>query len=194
MNEATMTAEEMFSVIASLSILGGTFICIAAILIFTFVFYTVLYVATRIPYHKMAQRAGIENAWLIWVPIADMYVLLKLSKREFNLFNWIKTRDRVKVFWYWILLVGVLAAVLFMLYCTFFIIYVNIITMILYYIISFVGMIVISVFSWRVYYDILVTYGMGKDAMWLAIINCACPFVMIFCSYMIMNKVPDYSA
>jgi hypothetical protein len=40
----------------------------------------VLYVLASLGLYKLAQNAGIENPWLAWIPIADLYILAKLVK------------------------------------------------------------------------------------------------------------------
>ncbi|NLK96759.1 hypothetical protein [Defluviitalea saccharophila] len=51
-----------------------------------FVVLIVLYVLKSIGLYGMAQKAGIENPWLAWVPVADMYIMGKLVGK-INLFN-----------------------------------------------------------------------------------------------------------
>lgn len=130
---------------------------------------------------------------MIWIPIAEMYVMLKLPRREYNIFNWIRTYDRTKVFWYWLGISFSLPVIYGILYIFMIIPIINVLAVIVLYLVMFVYMIVIYIFSWRVNYDILMTYGMQEHAMWASIANCFCPVIMIVFSYMIMNKEPDYS-
>lgn len=40
----------------------------------------VIYVLASLGLYKLAQNAGIENPWLAWIPIANLYILGKLAK------------------------------------------------------------------------------------------------------------------
>lgn len=188
-----LTAEDMAIVGGVLGIYGAILMFILSVFLFIFIFYAALFIASRIPYYKMAKRAGLDNPWLIWIPIAEMYVMLKLPRREFNIFNWIRTYDRTKVFWYWLGISLSLPVIYGILYVFMIIPIINFIALMLFYVVMLVYMVVIYIFSWRVSYDILMTYGMREHAMWAAIANCFCPIIMIVFSYMIMNKEPDYS-
>ena len=46
----------------------------------------ILYILMSVGLMRMAQRRGIENAWLAWIPIANMYILGKLVK-EISIFE-----------------------------------------------------------------------------------------------------------
>lgn len=52
----------------------GAFAFIAFILVI------VMYVLSSLGLYKLAQNAGIENPWLAWIPVANMYILAKLVK------------------------------------------------------------------------------------------------------------------
>lgn len=68
--------EEMFF----LSILGGMGI-------FTFIIGVVLYVLKSIGLMTLASNRGIENAWLAWLPIADLYIMGAIVE-EMNFFGY----------------------------------------------------------------------------------------------------------
>ena len=149
------------------------------------------WIAMQFPFYRMAKRQGLSNAWLAYIPYGNFYISLKLSPREFNLFNWIKYDDRMKAFWLFLIATGiyiilivpmsllsmipVLGWLLFMAY------------IIAYCLISY-GII------WRMNYDILITYGMPEHAMWVSVVNLFFPILMTVFAYIIMNKEPDYNA
>jgi len=57
----------------------GALIAVAAGLIFLFVIIgIVLHILMALGLYKMAQNRGIENAWLAWIPVANLYILGKL--------------------------------------------------------------------------------------------------------------------
>ena len=142
-----------------------------------------------IPYYKMAKNAGLSHAWLAFIPIGCYYIMLNLPAREFNIFNWIKTDDRNKVFTYYLLsfLVPVALAVLAVIPG------INLIIGLISPIISTAYSVAVYIFMWRVNYDILMTYGMEEHAMWASIVSCFCPLVMTVFSFIIMNREPNYN-
>lgn len=59
----------------------GALLAIGGIVIlFIFITVIVLYVLGAYGLYKMATNDGVENAWLAWIPIANMYILAKLIK------------------------------------------------------------------------------------------------------------------
>lgn len=57
----------------------GTFFAVSAGLIFFFFIITVvLYVLKSLGLYKLAVSRNVENPWLAWIPIADLYILGKL--------------------------------------------------------------------------------------------------------------------
>ncbi|MBQ7765426.1 MAG: hypothetical protein IJ397_01120 [Lachnospiraceae bacterium] len=170
-----------------------TFGMIMVFWVFIFIFAIALGIALSFPYYKMAKRAGLPNPWLVFIPFGCLYILLNLSRREFNIFNWIKTNDRTKVFWYALIGYGgyfgvsiVMAILCNIPIIQFLFIFVNYMVMLAF---SFA----IYVFNWRIYYDILMTYGMQEHAMWASIVSCFVPLVMTVFSFIIMNNEPDYT-
>ena len=147
------------------------------------------YVLGALPVYQLAKNAGLPNAWLAWIPYGNVYILLLLAKREFNIFDWIRTYDRTKVFWY--VIAGY--AIFFGCYFIMMIPFLNIIFSIFYYALSIVFSIAVYIFSWRMNYDLLMTYGMEEHAMWASIANCFVPIVMVVFSFIIMNNEPDYT-
>lgn len=209
MEEYSIATDELLAGGAVLSTFAGISAFIIAVYAFIFVFYVALFIVTRIPYYKMAKNAGMDKAWLVWIPLADMYILMNLSKREFNIFNWIRTYDRTKVFWFFLISCPVVCVVTIAIIIipTFFSAFLSIIPILgvvlsstfsivfvlLAYAIAGIYAIVASILGWRMNYDILITYGMQQHAMWASIVNCFFPLLMTVFAYIIMNKEPDYS-
>lgn len=182
--EAEALAEELMSLFPFMT-LGAIFLMVILCIILAIIIYLVL----AIPYYKMAKNAGIPNPWLAFIPMADLYIKLNLSRREFNIFDWIRTYDRTKVFWYVIAGYAIFYACYFIMTIPF----LSILFMFFYYIIAFVYTIASYIFSWRMNYDILMTYGMEEHAMWASIVNCFIPVIMPVFSFLIMNNEPDYT-
>lgn len=57
------------------------FLAIFGAFLFVFVILAiVMYILLSLGLYKLAQNAGIENPWLAWIPIANLYILGKLVK------------------------------------------------------------------------------------------------------------------
>lgn len=181
-------AEDALAVLISAMGVGVFFLTIILSVVLTIA----LMIAVCYPYYRMAKRAGMSNAWLAFVPLANLYITLNLSRREFNIFNWIVCKNRTKVFWYVLAGYGVLFAVLTLLLLLMIIPFIGIIFGFLYYIVLTLSCIPIYIFTWRMNYDLLMTYGMEEHAMWASIVNCFVPVLMIVFAYIIMNNKPNY--
>ncbi|MBZ4669212.1 MAG: hypothetical protein PWP07_1060 [Epulopiscium sp.] len=70
---------------------------LAFVLVFAVIF-IVLYVLKSIGLFGMAKKAGIENSWLAWIPVADMYIMGKLVGK-IKLF--IRKSTNWKLFFLW---------------------------------------------------------------------------------------------
>lgn len=146
-----------------------------------------------IPYYRMAKRAGLPNPWLVFVPLGCYYIYLNLARREFNLFDWIKTNDRTKVFWWFLICYGGYFTVTMLLSILSSIPFIQFLFIFVNYAIMMAFTVAQYIFFWRVNYDILMTYGMQEHAMWASIVSCFVPIVMVVFSFMIMNNEPDYT-
>ena len=158
-----------------------------------YLFVIALAIVFSIPYYKMAKRAGLPNPWLVFVPLGRYYIYLHLARREFNLFDWIKTNDRTKVFWWFMICYGGYFAVTMLLSILSSIPIIQFLFIFVNYAVMMVFAVAQYVFIWRVNYDILMTYGMQEHAMWASIVSCFVPIVMVVFSFMIMNNEPDYT-
>lgn len=168
----------------------GMFVLIFA---FSFLLFIALYIVFSIPYYKMAKKAGLPNPWLVFVPLGCYYIYLNLPRREFNIFNWIKTNDRTKVFWWYLIGYGGYIAISMILSIFCMIPFIQIIFYMIFSLVSMAFYVALYIFMWRINYDILMTYGMQEHAMWASIVSCFVPIVMVVFSFMIMNNEPDYT-
>lgn len=157
----------------------------------TFIVCFAVWFVVQYPYYKMAKKQGLSNAWLAYIPWGNFYIALKLSPREFNLFNWIKYDNRTKAFWLFLIATGIYIVLIFPMS---FIAMIPVLGWLLF--IAYIGVYVVICYGilWRMNYDILMTYGMQEHAMWASIVNIFCPLIMVVFSFMIMNKEPDMYA
>lgn len=155
-----------------------------------------------------------KNAFLR-IPFTRNYILLKLSRREFSLFNLFHIKKRTSVYWARLLSFAgmpIFYVLVFFLYCFTTGIAVSILIVLhpdlnsgiievpavdfVFKGIAIAGTLIYLLFialtNWRINYDILITYGMQKHAMWASVLNVFCPIIMIIFSYLIMNKSPNY--
>lgn len=197
MESYSMAYDELMAILMVLGSFGFSLtVIIATFAVFAFGFLA-LFIASRIPYCKLAKKVGIPNRWLLWIPIGEMYIRLQLSKREYSLFGFIKLKERKNIFWFYLIfnlimifiggglsVILILSSILPLI--GMFIIFAIQLLWLIYYTVN-------SIIGWRVNYDILMTYGMQKHAMWASVVNCFVPCLMIVFSYIIMDKEPDYS-
>ena len=151
-----------------------------------------IHIACTYPIYKLAKNAGISNAWLAFIPIANIYISLIIPKREFNIFNWYKTDDRQKVFWIYLIILGSVTVVEFFLGFLGIIPFVGFLISPLLYLLSFATFVLNGIFTWRVYYDILMTYGMEENAMVISILSVFIPLIFVVFAYISLNREPNY--
>ena len=173
----------------ALSTLGISAVAVIATIVIFLLLFVALYIVFCYPYYRMAKKANMPNAWLAFIPWANVWLQFNLSDREYNVFNWIKTRNRTTAFWIYVAvslgggaIYGVLAGISSLL----------VILLPLAWLFYMVYLFAVYVLYWRVNYDLLMTYGMEEHAMWASIVNCFCPIVMVVFSFIIMNKEPIY--
>lgn len=161
----------------------------AVILLVYFAIIIGILIVMGIPYFRMAKRQGLPHAWLAFIPIGNIWVMLNLPRREFNLFNKYIQTDRSKVFVHFLLfllLSGVLAvpiAVLIMIPVLGWLIYMAFLLIIC--LISY-GI------NWRMNYDIYMTYGMEDNAMLFSILGLFIPLIPIVMAFILMNREPNF--
>lgn len=173
--------------VAGLIAVGAVFLIYAAI----FLVAIAICMAFMFPYYRMAKNQGMPHAWLAFIPVGNLWVMLNLPKREFNLFNKYIQTDRSKLFWHYILFC-VIASVLAIPLA--FIMMIPVLGWLI-YIAYYVAVAVIGYgFAWRMNYDIYMTYGMEDNAMLFSILGLFVPLVTIIMSFMIMNREPNFNA
>ena len=157
----------------------------------TFIICLAIWIAMEYPIYRMAKRQGMSNAWLAFIPYGNFYITLKLSPREFNLFNLFKYDNRTKAFWLFLIATGIYIVLMFPMV---FAVMIPVIGWLLFmvYILAYVA--IAYGIMWRMNYDLLITYGMPEHAMWASIVNVFFPYLMVVFYYIIMNREPDMSA
>jgi hypothetical protein len=75
-NQPTISA--LTSIFASLAILS------LIILFFLFLFFIAIYVYFALAWYMIAKKLKYKNAWLAWVPLANLFLLPILAKRKWG--------------------------------------------------------------------------------------------------------------
>ena len=152
-------------------ILGfGVFFCLISVIIAV-----VLYVLYAIPLYQMAQDAGMENAWLAWIPIAQTYVLCMLAKNDFELYGQIRFSKRENAFWAYVIL---FVAEIFLSFIPF---------------VPVLALIAIKVLIWKFNYDVINTYSNSSNALLISILGAIIPIVMTVELWTIRKNKADYT-
>jgi len=60
---------------------GAALAIFGVVLLFVLVIVLVLYVYMAICYMKIAKKTNTSNAWLAWIPIANIYLLTKIAQK-----------------------------------------------------------------------------------------------------------------
>ncbi|MGI6707497.1 MAG: hypothetical protein ACOX6S_15125 [Clostridia bacterium] len=68
----------MYNYDAAGSGIGALFAILAGLMFFFVIIAIVLHILMALGLYKMAQNRGIENPWLAWIPVANLYILGKL--------------------------------------------------------------------------------------------------------------------
>lgn len=164
----------------ALGLLAGIGIIVVLV---AFVIGIVVYIAYSYPLYCMAKNANLENPWLAFVPIAQYYTLCMLSDDEFELFGSWKFPNRQWGFWGILICIGatlLLSAV-----------------PVLGGLVSFAGKVAVGILMWRMYYDMIRTFGpQGKDtpnAMIMAIGCAVINIVAIIILWMYKDNMPQSS-
>ncbi|MDD5949171.1 MAG: hypothetical protein PUC39_05535 [Lachnospiraceae bacterium] len=138
------------------------------------------YVLFSYPLYQLACRAGMENAWLAWIPVARMYVLCMLSQDDFVLFGQWKFPERSYGF--------VAYVVMWVLYL--FIGGVPIIGGLLKVLCS----VAIIILVWRMSYDFIRTYGNSGSSTEIMVLSIFCAIfgiVLLVVLWIYRNNEPN---
>lgn len=168
------------------------------IILFTFGSVVISGVVGAIPYYVMSKNNNYKYPWIAFVPMGAMYLRFILSDRQFNLFNKFQTPNRNLAFIAYAIINGSASYVSMVIACIAFIPVIGSIISPFASIITYAVYILALLFAWRASYDLLITYGMEKNAMLLSILGCIFPIVMIVVTFIIMKRTPilgtDYDA
>lgn len=66
------------------AVIGGLVIFSIFVLILLFIFFIALYVYLSFAWHTIAKKLKYKNAWLAWIPIANLFLLPILAKRKWG--------------------------------------------------------------------------------------------------------------
>lgn len=152
------------------------------------------YLLQSIPLFIMARKAGCKNAWMAFFPYTNDFLTFTLPAREFNIFNIIKTKKRdIMALIYLALLIG---GSLILSIITGIVALIPVLNAVLVPILSSFGGIIlfvcISLFRWRMYYDLLMTYGQESNALWVSIISLFIPWLFMIFTIFSCKNPPEY--
>lgn len=136
---------------------------------------TTYFIMKAIALFKIAQNAGHPYAWFAFIPVLQTHLLDTLPLVEFNLFNWIKTKNRSLVSIIYIIADSTL---LYWISCI--------------PIIGFLVRIVRMIFVWKFDYDLLVMLGKEDNAMLFSILGLFVPFLFPIVLLAYSGSEPDY--
>lgn len=160
------------------------------IILFAFGSVVISGVVGAIPYYVMSKRNGYKYSWIAFVPLGAMYLRFILSDRKYNLFDKFVTPNRNLAFIAYAIINGSSSYVSMIIAC---ISYIPIIGSIIFpfaSIITYAVYVLALFFAWRASYDLLITYGMEKNAMLWSILGCIFPIVFIIVTFIIMKRTP----
>lgn len=193
-----MSQDELLAMLT----IGGSLVFTVVIMVAAFVIGLVVFMAMMIacnyPLYRMAKNAGYKHPIFAFIPCACNYLMVMLSKEEFNLFNWIVIKERKKAAWICVaftsvpllLIVALLLILVGMLFPP-----LLVIGLLLYFglfALCSLASIPIYFLLWRTYFDLYTTYGLGEQAMLFSILSLFVPFVAVVLLYMNMNNAPNY--
>lgn len=176
--------------IGSLAFTGAGLIFTIVSSIVSFLLLVAYYLLQSIPLFIMARKAGYKHAWMAFFPYTNDFLTFVLPAREFNLFNWIKTdrRDIMALIYIGMVVfgTGVLAIITFITAG---------IPVIGPFISTFGGTILvvaITLWKWRMYYDLLMTYGQKSNALWVSIIGLFVNWLFMIFTVFSCKNPPEY--
>ncbi len=187
------SAEGILYSILGLGTLGFTGITALIALISAIVSFLItvaFYLLQSIPLFLMARKAGYKHAWMAFFPYTNDFLTFILPAREFNIFNWIKSnkRDMMALIYLGLVIFGSGAL--------------GIITTITAPIPGlgalvascggFVLVFAIYMFKWRMYYDLLMTFGQKSNALWVSIVSLFVPWLFMIFTIFSCKNPPEY--
>ncbi len=178
--------------LGTLAFTGASLMVTVIVAITSFLFSVAYYLLQSIPLFIMARKAGFRHAWMAFFPYTNDFLTFMLPIREFNLFNWIKTNRRdimaliyigMVVAGTWVL--GIVATITVG------------IPVIGPLISTFGGTILaaaIMLWKWRMYYDLLMTFGQKNNALWVSIVSLFVPWLFMLFTVFSCKNPPEYGA
>ena len=168
------------------------------IILFTFGSVIISGIIGAIPYYVMSKNNGYKYPWIAFVPMGAMYLRFILSDRKYNLFDKFVTPNRNLAFIAYAIINGSMSYISMIITCIAFIPIIGSIIAPFTSLITYGVYIIALFFAWRASYDLLITYGMEKNAMLLSILGIIFPIVFIVVTFIIMKRRPilgtDYNA
>lgn len=149
------------------------------------------YLLQSIPLFIMARKAGHPHPWMAFFPYANDFLTFSLPAREFNLLNIIKTKRRDVMALIYIILIICGTTIVLPLIVT-----VTAAIPVIGPIFSSFGgiilLVVINLFKWRMYYDLLMTFGQKNNALWVSIISLFVPWLFMIFTIFSCKNPPEY--
>ena len=150
------------------------------------------YLLQSIPLFIMARKAGFKHAWMAFFPYTNDFLTFMLPIREFNLFNWIKTNRRdimalvyiglsIAGFWAMGILAGLTVGI-------------PVIGPLLSTFGGTIVIVAINLWKWRMYYDLLMTFGQKSNALWVSIVSLFIPWLFMIFTLFSCKNPPESGA
>ena len=193
-----MSQDELLALLT----IGGSLLFTVVIMVASFVIGLVIFMAMMIacnyPLYRMAKNAGCKHPIIAFIPCACNYLMVMLSKEEFNLFNWIVIKERKKAAWIFVaftsvpllLIVALLLLSVGMIFPP--LLFIGLILYFGSFILCSLASIPIYFLMWRTYFDLYTTYGLGEQTLMYSILSLFIPFMAVILLYMNMNNEPNY--
>ena len=180
-----MSDNTLLSLLMSGSLLGVILISVLVVMLISLA----LYLVQAFPLYQMAKNAHDDKAWLAFIPIANMYLVIMLAKRTgFSLLGKIfQTDKRINAFWGYLIyvlaggiIIPIISAAVAML---------PLIGALIAPLLSFAFTVIVWLFHYQVRYDLLETYRPGdSNNQFIAIISCFVPIVFLVFLWIIRNQ------
>lgn len=173
----------------SLLMSGSVFGMIIIVFLVMLLIGAALYLIQAFPLYQMAKNAHDDKAWLAFIPVANMYLIIMLAKRTgFSLLGkWLQTDKRINAFWGY--LIYVLAGGFILSTVTAIVSLIPLIGPIIAPVLSFAFTVIIWIFHYQVRYDLLETYRPGdSNNQMIAIISCFVPIVFLVFLWIIRKE------
>ncbi len=143
-----------------------------------------MYVLYSYSLYKMAVAVGMENAWLAWIPLAQIWVLCNLSKEDFTILGSVTLPSRDTAFIVY-LVISIVGGII------------SRFDSVLFNLIYLLCVIAAIVFQWRMYYDAYKIFGNGIEGsslMALSIFSAVISIVAVIAMLMYHNNTPELNA